>query len=535
MSSTSDVNAWRRSSYVDEIDIAFTGSQIQLSTFTVDRDAPNSQFHESESERLLQFTNAKSTLPAFDKAYGTRNVCIVGLALSWAISLVCLVLSPWTFRTGEIYLDQSGGYTHDGQGERILFLGTREQELVKLVLNICIALLTDCLGYIHACSLRWALWREKQLVYNSNLRLLASTRHNSLSRWSTNIVSSFLLMMCYASSSQLFLSGNTAQEDNFVLNGIVIAALGIGMLGQCAISSLCLWNSTTHILSWSSNPLNTTLICVHFGLQRRLNRCMQSAFDLKTNPFPTAPLPRQWSARSTRPALRYITRFLWLWATVFLLWAIVMVVISSKRDRAHLSTIVEFYGAGVPALQFNISALLITMSIQVWLTLGLHCTELLVNVFRDEELWRRATTATGTKSNYGPLSSIKAAASSWASMFLFLLKPLTHWLFGLSVNEKGGVMFMNWEGIFFLSLAIFLLPFFATYCSLIRPKGLQPSTHGNLQVLADLIDDWGTEEDTLWWGDKGISEQSTRTARVRHAGTTTHRLPTPKLGALYQG
>jgi hypothetical protein len=175
------------------------------------------------------------------------------------------------------------------------------------------------------------------------------------------------------------------------------------------------------------------------------------------------------------------------------------------------------------------------MSIQVWLTLGLHCAEILVNVFRDEELWRRATTATGTKSSYGPLSSIKAAASSWPSILLFVLKPLTHWLFGLSVNEKGGIMFMNWEGILFLSLAVFLLALFTTHYSLIRPKGIQPSTYGNLQVLADLIDDWGTEGDTLWWGDKGISEQSTGTARVRHAGTSTHRLPSPEFGALYQG
>lgn len=67
-------------------------------------------------------------------------------------------------------------------------------------------------------------------------------------------------------------------------------------------------------------------------------------------------------------------------------------------------------------------------------------------------------------------------------------------------------MFMNWEGILFLSVAVLLLPFFATHYSLIRPKWMQPSAYGNLQMLADLIGDWGTEGYTLWWGDKGISE-----------------------------
>ena len=91
-------------------------------------------------------SSSTNSLPAFDKARGTRNVCFVGLAVSWVISITCIVLSPWTFKTGKIYLDQNGGYKHDGKGERIFFLKTREQDLVKLGLNICITLSTDCLG-----------------------------------------------------------------------------------------------------------------------------------------------------------------------------------------------------------------------------------------------------------------------------------------------------------------------------------------------------------------------------------------------------
>ena len=339
--------------------------------------------------------------------------------------------------------------------------------------------------------------------------------------------------MCYASSSQLFLTGNTAEQESFVLNGVAVAALGTGILGQSAISSLCVWNSSAHIPSWSSNPLNTTLVCMHFGLRRNRNRRMLSIFGLGIKSSKIA-LPRQVSACSARPAVRYVIRFLWALLTIFVIWAIVVLLISHKKDRVKLSAIVDFYGAGVPALQFNLSALMITMSIQVWVTLGLHCMEMLVSVFRDEEAWRHATTARGTKSNCGPFGSIKSAASSWPSVFLFILKTLTHWLFGLSMNEKGGIMFMNWEGIFLLALAISMLPLFVTYYTRRSPRGMQPAAYGNLQRLANLIDDWGNEKDTLWWGEKEASEQGDTRSSVRQVGTSTHRLPLPTVNTLYE-
>ena len=96
-------------------------------------------------------------LPNIDRAIGTRNICVAGLLLSCAISAICLALTLWDFKSGRIFRDLSGEYMHDQPGEHTFFLSITAQELVKLAINICITFCTDCMGYIHATSLRWAL------------------------------------------------------------------------------------------------------------------------------------------------------------------------------------------------------------------------------------------------------------------------------------------------------------------------------------------------------------------------------------------
>jgi hypothetical protein len=82
-------------------------------------------------------------------------------------------------------------------------------------------------------------------------------------------------------------------------------------------------------------------------------------------------------------------------------------------QNIHTGNILAFYGSETPPLELGLSAILITISFQLWLTLGLHCAELLVNFSRDEELWRRASSSRGVRYAYGPVGSIKAAATSW--------------------------------------------------------------------------------------------------------------------------
>ena len=487
------------------------------------------------TESLSSGDNLQDTIPAFDKAHGTRNFCIAGLVFSWGIAVVCIALVPWTFRSGRTFPAQNGGYTADGQGEHIFFLSARNQELIKLAVNVCITLCTDCLGYIHSTSLRWALKREKELHFNSYLRLAASTRSCSSNRWSTNVVSAILLMACYAASGQLFLSNDSATEKNFVLNGIAVAALGIGILGQALISTVSLLQATKLIPTWSSNPLNTVLVCMHYGMRHRKNRCMLSVRDADNPGDPILPSLCQSSMRHAIPCIGRILYFVWTLFVVTLIWSVSVILESqSRKQSSGLAAAISFYGNGLSQLQLNLYGLLITISFQMWLTLGLHCTELIVNISRDESTWRRATTTSGTRISYGPLGSIKAAALSWQTLLLFGLKSLTHWLFGISLNSTGGVMLMNWQGVYLLSAAILVLALFATLEANWRPRGPQPATFGHLQTLADLIDEWAEEDEIMWWGDKGTMKTSlAKACEIRHAGTAKKKLKCLRRSFLY--
>lgn len=488
----------------------------------------------SLKETNMNWIHEVRTLPAYDKGLMTRNTCIGGLIFSWLVSIACVTLAHWTFQSGQLFRTQNGGYTHNGQGERVFFLSTVRQELVKLAVNICISLCTDCLGYIHSASTRWALWREGRLLYNSNARLLVSTRRYSSSRWSTNLVSAFLLMICYASSGQLFLSSTSAEKKGFVLNGIAISALGIGILGQAMISTLCLWGSRKLIPTWSSNPLNTALTCLHHGMRSVDGRCMLSVHQTDWASMPEKPLPTQASARRAMPSIRHITRFLWAFVALVIVWGIA--VGSNPYFRKTSSTTLPLYGESVPVLELNLCALLITTSLQIFLTLSLHLTELLVNLSRDEHIWRLATSKTGTQRSFGPVGSLKTAISSWQTVLLFTLKSLAYWLFGLAVNSDGQSVYMNWVGILLLLAGVGVVAAFGSFLAWTQRSGSQPATFGHLQTLVNLMDEWFEEEENVWWGDKGVAKNTAVGGHgiVRHAGTSNVCLQGVKMDALYQ-
>lgn len=61
----------------------------------------------------------------------------MGLVFNWAVGIVCIALGSWTFRAGRIYREQSGGFALNNTGEHPFFLGSTQQELVKLAANLC--------------------------------------------------------------------------------------------------------------------------------------------------------------------------------------------------------------------------------------------------------------------------------------------------------------------------------------------------------------------------------------------------------------
>ncbi|KAF6220417.1 hypothetical protein HO133_002849 [Letharia lupina] len=410
----------------------------------------------SLKETNMNWIHEVQTLPAYDKGLMTRNTCIGGLIFSWLVSIACVTLAHWTFQSGQLFRTQNGGYTHNGQGERVFFLST------------------------------------------------------------------------------LFLSSTSAEKKGFVLNGIAISALGIGILGQAMISTLCLWGSRKLIPTWSSNPLNTALTCLHHGMRSVDGRCMLSVHQTDWASMPEKPLPTQASARRAMPSIRHITRFLWAFVALVIVWGIA--VGSNPYFRKTSSTTLPLYGESVPVLELNLCALLITTSLQIFLTLSLHLTELLVNLSRDEHIWRLATSKTGTQRSFGPVGSLKTAISSWQTVLLFTLKSLAYWLFGLAVNSDGQSVYMNWVGILLLLAGVGVVAAFGSFLAWSQRSGSQPATFGHLQTLVNLMDDWFEEGENVWWGDKGVAKNTTVGGHgmVRHAGTSNVCLQGVKMDALYQ-
>jgi hypothetical protein len=171
----------------------------------------------------------------------------------------------------------------------------------------------------------------------------------------------------------------------------------------------------------------------------------------------------------------------------------------------------------------NIGSIFLIAGFQAGLTLALHCAELLVNLSRDEGIFRMAITPKGTDPRY---NSIVAAFSSWQTIMLFGFKAAVHWLFGLSINNDFmlGVN-MYPPQIFYFTAFTLMVAIFATYVSLRRPQGPLPATFGHLQTMADLIDNW---DDRMFWGHK-------ENGYPNYAGTSAKRLPMPNKHELYGG
>ena len=483
-------------------------------------------------------------LPSFDRAITTRNICIAGLLSTWIIALACLVFGAYSLRVGEDWSSNLHRLPHS--------LG----ETLPLLFNVLITLCTDCLGYIHGTSLRWALWRENRLLFNSNLRLFTGARKSASNSYLTNAISACGLVFCYTGSSQMFSSSSSTSSYNVDargvgVNSIALLTLGIGLFGQAFISSWSLLSA--HIITWNSNPLNATLAGLHKGLDHQPKRCLLSATAIYES-GPVTPSLDQPSARVTNPSVRWVTRLLWVLTALVICWASIILGLTIRLNPGvHFKATFPLsstsyqddlgFSIGRPTWRLavrNILSLLVIAVIQSGLTLGLHCTELIVNVSRDEGAWRAAAAFTSARDN-APAdqespkkkcgaqlrpASITAASTSWQTIGLFIFKPLTHWLFGL-----GMTLFVDPQSFFGTEIAMRCMPLFALGgCALIisltatcivrhRPRGPQPAAWGHLQTLADLVDDWSTGEDgKLYWGDKGQNGNDTR-----HAGTSSSR------------
>lgn len=176
-------------------------------------------------------------LPPFDQALETRKWCIVGLAFCYVLSiaLTCTGSVLWASTGYQVYQSVSCGTgPKDPYYPASSLTRKGSVEAVLLVLNLMVTLATECVGYIHATSLRWALYHEDRLRHNSNLRLFTSARHSMPNRWFVNIFWVFSITISYSCASQILItpsySGGSGEHGEVVISHLSLITLGCCLL-----------------------------------------------------------------------------------------------------------------------------------------------------------------------------------------------------------------------------------------------------------------------------------------------------------------
>jgi hypothetical protein len=468
---------------------------------------------------LHDFEASGGTEPRLDRGLCARDWCVFGLGVSWLVGSATVVSGTLLLLNGQpsFYLPEVG------------------KEALPLLINILVTLLNESMGYTHGTSLRWALLAEGKLGFNSNLRLISHSRGTFANSLLANIfvficivltyTTPFLIFLGYNSALNQVLGHKTALADGEIhVSAIALIFFGGGLIGQAFFATWALW--ATRIPTWSSNPLDVLLACWQENtLQRRIGRCMFSVNDLSRPTMPIRPKYRQGPACTAHSGVKWILILLWGLIPLGALWGVVIyMMIHGGNPNGVLGdswSLLPMYSASFPCTSAGdrfctngtsvlnvgwsygdtpvgvIGSIFMVAGFQAVLTLGLHCAELLVNLSRDEYIWRQATGLKGTDSNY---NSIIAACTSWQTVSLFVFKAAMHWLFGLSVNVSF-VLGINMYPlqIFYLTASTLIAALLATYWSIRRPAGPQPVAYGHLQTLSDLIDDW---HHCMYWGQK---------------------------------
>jgi hypothetical protein len=367
-----------------------------------------------------------------------------------------------------------------------------------------------------------------------------------------------------------FTALNEGPQDGLDFNGLAMVGLGIGILLQAFVSTCSLCKGGL-VGTWSSNPLTT--VKVYSGMRSCEDRFLGSLNDSKTSPqvcvstspvsdtphvecntdspisaCPSSPAKsqslsssasdsqeisnsfpqqRQPSMLSMLPNACRVRYIVWAFFGTFAIWSVVIVILDAKSDRFgtdYLSGILDWWKRfGLADFGFidnihtryhkDLVGLCIQIIVQSFISFGLHCAELVINVSRDEANWRKAATVGISMEDS---ISAKTLIRSWPTMAFAAFKSVVQSVFGFAftVNDAvdiGMLPLVTIAGLL-LSLAVF-----TEYLVRRRPKGYQPATYGDIQRIAYFVDEW--DHKVLFWGDKGEIGNG-----VRKAGTAGHRL-----------
>lgn len=329
----------------------------------------------------------------FDKGHTTRRLCSFGLFFSIIVGIAFIVL----------------GFVSKGSGNAFNFplIG---KELVALSINIVITACTECLGLIHGTSLKWVLFYEGRLEFNANLRLTSSCRNSWPHSRIVNFVYLLSLTLCYAASPTVLLAPGFYPRnvtDPYVLMRAGPVCLGGALLTLCTI---CCWSMrATRIPTWEFNPL-TILAAAQMGrLEAHQGRCMQSVHGRFLPAEQVYPQRSQWSAIAAHHQIRNVLLAMSVSLGAFLIWAAITfwrACIGSACQpftAQYLSLFPTAFfqnstNTSTPSVQMSFFAddsyygfdvmifedILFTMTLQSFISVGLHCAELQVTLSRDE-------------------------------------------------------------------------------------------------------------------------------------------------------
>jgi hypothetical protein len=236
----------------------------------------------------------------------SRNLCYVALGFAWAISITCTTVAIYILVKGGTqvpdwlvnrlaavgpiglsWTEMPPGFKNVyREDHRVFKVPKGVMVITSLLLSVSLTYVFDCIHFIHELSLRWQLWEEGGLVYNSNPRLFSSTKRHGPNKWYANIISAFALVLGYGGLSVMTLpvvvvdgldpQGNNKYNLNPIFDGPRygldfnawgMLGLGFGLLLQSIISTWCLVQTRHSIGTWNSNPLAVARACKYIDDQ----------------------------------------------------------------------------------------------------------------------------------------------------------------------------------------------------------------------------------------------------------------------------
>lgn len=495
----------------------------------------------------------------YDRGRGMQIVCIVGSFMGAIFALGFLIAGIYVLTTS--------------QPQQTLSYDVSEPAYWAISYSVHLTFL--CSAYsaraIRDVSLRWGLSKDGRLGCNTHIAPFASSTRSKVHKWYMGIVFNISLSLASACTLTSFRLPSLKPDGKVRyagLNGMVMVLCGLAAGITVIITSWTL--ATTMIPTWSSNPLNTASAAVQKGLVTpRPNRCMlsvqqQHEADERTPDMSTYVYPRD-----TQPSLvqayrstRYLLMASWALPMAAIIGAVTVLVLCSQgfmsyaaigqgltfswekntRPRNFAQLVVLPKADGSSPYKFSsraVCGVLFLASLHLIQTLSLDCAEGVLHRWTDELTWRRAY-AEDAQFSSGALLSQRFLAATILSPYkiLFLMNRATlHWALGqcVLVTSRPRRNDLAQMEFYYVRLGVYALLAcsicgFVTFLATRHPRGPQPATFGHLQTLADVVDDWETDEkNRLWWGDK-TQVQTTASASAsvseeseRRAGTSSRR------------